>query len=170
MANERTGVITFKGKGMTLIGPELKVGEKAPDFNVVDNAMGPVNLESSKGKTRIFSVVPSVDTPVCALQTKRFNEEAAKLGDNVVVYTVSLDLPFAQKRFCGAEGTDKIKPVSDYKERSFGTNYGVLIKELMLLARSVVVVDPNDKIKYVQIVKEVTEYPDYDKAIAAAKS
>lgn len=170
MTNERTGLVTFKGNPMTLIGPELKVGDQAPDFQVVGDGLKPVTLDSSKGKTRIFSVVPSVDTPVCAVQTKRFNEEAAKLGDNVVVYTISMDLPFAQKRFCGAEGTDKITAVSDFQAKSFGQNYGVLIKELGLLARSVFVIDPHDKIKYIQIVKEVAEYPDYDKAIAAAKA
>lgn len=170
MAQERTGVVTFKGGGVTLIGPELKVGDPAPDFIVTGKDMKPVSLKDSAGKTRIFSVVPSVDTPVCAAQTKRFNEEAANLGDDVVLYTVSVDLPMAQGRFCGAENTDKIVPVSDYKNRSFGEHYGVLIKELMLLARAVFVVGPDDKIKYIQIVNEVTEFPDYDKAIAAAKA
>ncbi|MCH8332827.1 thiol peroxidase [Candidatus Sumerlaeota bacterium] len=167
MAEERTGVITFKGGAMTLLGPELKVGDAAPDFSVVDGAMGAVTLASSAGKTRLISVVPSVDTPVCAIQTKRFNEEAAKLGDDVVVYTVSVDLPMAQKRFCGAEGIDKIVAISDYRSRSFGENYGVLIKELMLLSRAVFVIGPDDKIKYIEIVKEVTDLPDYDKALAA---
>ena len=169
MAQERTGVITFKGNPMTLIGPEIKVGDKAPDFAVVDNAMQPVTLASSAGKTRIFSVVPSLDTPVCHQQTVRFNEEAGKLGDDAILYTVSLDLPMAQKRWCGAESADNIVAVSDYRDRSFGENWGVLIKELKLLARSVFVVGPDDKVKYVQIVPEVTEFPDYDAAIAAAK-
>jgi thiol peroxidase len=170
MAEERTGVVTFKGGGVTLLGPALKVGDPAPDFEVTGKDMKPVSLKDTSGKTRIFSVVPSLDTPVCATQTKRFNEEASKLGDDTILYTVSVDLPMAQGRFCGAENTDKIVPVSDYKHRSFGEHYGVLIKELMLLARSVFVVGPDDKIKYIEIVKEVTEFPDYDKAIEAAKS
>lgn len=169
MANERTGIVTFKGGGVTLLGPGLNVGDAAPDFNVVDGAMQPVTLKNSAGKTRIFSVVPSLDTPVCAIQTKRFNEEAAKLGADTILYTISVDLPFAQKRFCGAEHADKIVALSDYKHRSFGESYGVLIKELMLLARSIFIVGPDDKIKYIQIVKEIAEQPDYDKALAAAK-
>lgn len=169
MAQERTGVVTFKGGGVTLIGPALKVGDPAPDFEVTGPGMKPVHLKDSAGKTRLFSVVPSVDTPVCATQTKRFNEEAAKLGPDVIVYTVSVDLPMAQGRFCGAEHTDKIVPLSDYKFRSFGEHYGVLIKELMLLARSIFVVGPDDKIKYIEIVKEVAEFPNYEKAIAAVK-
>lgn len=167
MAQERTGAVTFKGGGMTLVGPELKVGDSAPEFKLVDNGMQPVTLASSAGKTRIICTVPSVDTPVCAIETKRFNEEAAKLGEDKIVYVVSLDLPFAQKRFCGAEGTDKIVTLSDYKARAFGESYGVLIKELGLLARAVFVVGPDDKIKYIELVKEVTDQPDYDKAMAA---
>lgn len=170
MAEERTGVVTFRGGGVTLLGPALKVGDPAPDFEVTGKDMKPVSLKDTSGKTRIFSVVPSLDTPVCATQTKRFNEEASKLGNDTILYTVSVDLPMAQGRFCGAENTDKIVPISDYKHRSFGEHYGVLIKELMLLARSVFVVGPDDKIKYIEIVKEVTEFPDYDKALEAAKS
>ena len=169
MAEERSGVITFKGGGMTLLGPELKVGDGAPDFTCVGAGMKDVTLADSAGKTRLFSVVPSLDTPVCATQTKRFNEEAAKFGDDVIVYTVSVDLPMAQGRFCGAEGTDKIVTISDYRHRTFGENYGVLIKELMLLTRSIFVVGPDDKIKYIEIVKEVVDYPDYDKALAAVR-
>lgn len=169
MAQERTGVVTFRGGPVTLLGPELKVGDKAPDFEATGAGMKPVTLKDSAGKTRIFSVVPSLDTPVCATQTKRFNEEAAKLPADTILYTVSVDLPMAQGRFCGAEQTDKIVTLSDYKHRSFGQNYGVLIKELMLLARSIFVVGPDDKIKYIQIVKEIADFPDYDKALAAAK-
>lgn len=154
---------------MTLIGPELKVGDPAPDFSAVDVGMKEVTLASSVGKTRLFSVVPSLDTPVCATQTKRFNEEAAKLGDDVILYTVSVDLPMAQKRFCGAEGTHNVVTISDYKSRSFGENYGVLMKEPMLLARSIFVVGPDDKIKYIEVVGEVADFPDYDKALAAVK-
>jgi len=169
MAQERTGVVTFKGGPVTLVGSEVKVGDSAPDFKVVNNAMQDVSLESSKGKTRVICSVPSLDTPVCSIETKKFNEKAAGLGDGVIVYTVSMDLPFAQKRFCGAEGTDKIVPVSDYKYRSFGEAYGVVIKELQLLARAVFVVGPDDKVKYIEIVKEIAQEPDYDKALAAAK-
>lgn len=170
MAQERTGVVTFKGGPVTLLGPELKVGDKAPDFEVTGPGMKPVSLKDSAGKTRIFSVVPSLDTPVCATQTKRFNEEAARLPADTILYTVSVDLPMAQGRFCGAEHTDKIVPLSDYKFRSFGEHYGVLIKELMLLARSIFVVGPDDRIKYIQIVREIADFPDYDKALAAAKA
>lgn len=170
MAEERTGVVTLRGNAMTLIGPEIKVGDPAPDFRAVDGKMQAVTLASSAGKTRLFSVVPSLDTPVCATQTKKFNDEAASLGDDVILYTVSVDLPMAQGRFCGAEKTDKIVPISDYQDRSFGENYGVLMKENKLLARSIFVVDPDDKVKYVEIVGEITEFPDYDKALAAAKS
>jgi thiol peroxidase len=170
MTQERTGAITFKGGPMTLLGPELKVGDPAPDFSCVDGSLQEVKLASSAGKTRLFSVVPSLDTQVCAIQTRKFNEEAVKLAGDVVVYTVSVDLPFAQGRFCGAESADKVVPISDYKFRSFGQNYGVLIKELMLLARSVFVVGPDDKIKYLEIVREVTDQPDYAKALAAVQA
>lgn len=170
MAEERTGVVTFRGGGITLIGKEVKVGDPAPDFDVVDGAMKPINLAASAGKTRLISVVPSVDTPVCATQTKRFNEEASKLGDDVIVYTISVDLPFAQGRFCGAENADSIIALSDYKERSFGENYGVLIKELKLLARSIFVVGPDDKISYIEIVPEIAQEPDYEKALEATKA
>ena len=170
MAQERSGAVTFKGGPVTLIGPELKVGEKAPDFSIVNNAMQPVSLKDSAGKTRILSVVPSLDTPVCQIQTKRFNEAASKLPDNIVVYAVSVDLPFAQKRFCGAEGADKITALSDYKHRTFGESYGVLVKELMLLARSIFVIGPDDKLKYIQLVPEIASEPDYEKALAAAKA
>lgn len=169
MAEERSGVVTFKGGPMTLVGPEIKVGDKAPDFTLTDSALAPVMLADSAGKTRLISVVPSIDTPVCAQQTKRFNEEASALGDDVIVYTVSVDLPFAQKRFCGAEGIDKITALSDFKTRGFGESYGVLLKELQLLARAVFVIGPDDTVKYVEIVKEVTDFPDYDAAIAAVK-
>ncbi len=170
MAQERKGLVTFKGGPMTLLGPELKVGDNAPDFTVVDNAMAPVTLGSSKGKTRLICSVPSLDTPVCSIETKKFNEKAASLDGNAIVYVVSLDLPFAQKRFCGAEGTTKITALSDFKSRSFGDNYGVVIKELGLLARAVFVVGADDKIKYIEIVKEVAQEPDYDKALAAVKA
>lgn len=169
MSQERTGVITFKGNPMTLLGPDVKVGDAAPDFKVVDTALQAVTLNDSKGKVRLITVVPSLDTPVCDTMTRKFNEQAARLPEDVVVYTVSLDLPFAQKRWCGNAGIEKVRTLSDYQERSFGLSYGVLIKELMLLARSVFVIDQNDKVIYREIVKEVTAEPDYEAALAAAK-
>jgi thiol peroxidase len=168
--NERSGIITFKGNPFTLLGPELKVGDKAPDFAVVDNGLAPVSLASSAGRVRIISSVPSLDTPVCDTETRRFNQEAAGLPGDVVVLTISLDLPFAQKRWCGAAGIDKVTTLSDYRERSFGQNYGVLIKELLLLTRAIFVVDGQGVIRYIQIVPEVTSEPDYAAVIAAAKS
>ena len=167
---ERKGVITFQGNPLTLIGPELKAGDKAPDFKVVDTALKSVTLASSKGKTRLISVVPSIDTPVCDLQTKRFNQEASKLPANVVVLTVSMDLPFAQGRWCGLAGADKVQMLSDYQEHSFGKAYGVLIKELQLLSRAVFVIGPDDQIQYVEYVKEITQHPDYDKALGFLKA
>jgi thiol peroxidase len=169
MSQERTGVILFKGNPMTLLGPEVKAGGAAPDFKVVDNGLQPVTLADTKGKVRLITVVPSLDTPVCDTMTRKFNEQAAKLPDDVVVYTVSLDLPFAQKRWCGNAGIEKVKTLSDYQERTFGLNYGVLIKELKLLARSVFVIDKNDQVAYCEIVREVTAEPDYEAALAAAK-
>ena len=167
--SERTGIISFKGNPMTLLGPELKVGDKAPDFIVVDNALAPVTLSSSAGKIRIVSAVPSLDTPVCDTETRRFNQEAASLPDNVEVLTISLDLPFAQKRWCGAAGIDRVTTLSDYRERSFGNAYGVVIKELVLLARSIFVIDASDTIRYIQIVPEVTSEPDYAAVMGAVK-
>jgi thiol peroxidase len=168
--SERSGIITFKGNPFTLIGPALQVGDKAPDFAVVDNALAQVNLASSAGKIRVISAVPSLDTPVCDTETRRFNQEAAALPADVVVLTVSLDLPFAQKRWCGSAGIDKVVTLSDYRERSFGQNYGVLIKELLLLTRAIFVVDADDTIRYIQIVPEVTSEPDYAAVIAAVKT
>ena len=170
MAQERKGVITFKGNPLTLVGPELKAGDKAPDFKALAKDLSEVTLATSKGKTRLISVVPSVDTPVCEVQTKRFNEEASKLPANVVVYTLSVDLPFAQTRFCGAQHADKITCLSDHRDASFGKAYGVLIKELRLLTRAIFVVGPEDKIQYVEVVKEVTQHPDYEKALNALKA
>lgn len=167
---ERKGVVTFKGNPLTLIGPELKAGDKAPEFKALAKDLSEVSLASSKGKTRLISVVPSVDTPVCELQTKRFNEEASRLPAHVAVYTVSMDLPFAQTRFCGAQNADKITCISDHREASFGKAYGVLIKELRLLARAVFVVGADDRIQYAEYVKEVTQHPDYDKALNVLKA
>ncbi|WP_409370415.1 thiol peroxidase [Lysinibacillus sp. 38-6] len=162
--------ITFKKGPVTLIGNEVKVGDQAPDFTVLANDLSPVTLQDSEGKIRLFSVVPSLDTGVCDAQTRRFNEEAANLGDNVVIYTVSVDLPFAQKRWCGAAGIDAVQTVSDHRDLSFGEAYGVYIKELRLLARAVFVVDATGKVTYVEYVPEATDHPNYEAAIAAVKA
>ncbi len=166
---ERTGITAFKGNPVTLLGPELKVGDIAPDFRVVDTDLAPVTLADFGGKIKIISAVPSLDTPVCDMETRRFNREAALLPDNVVVLTVSLDLPFAQKRWCGAAGIDRVRTLSDYRERSFALAYGVLLKELMLLARSIFVVDGADTIRYIQHVPEIASEPDYAAVLGAAK-
>jgi thiol peroxidase len=166
---ERTGITRFKDKPVTLLGPALKVGDKAPDFRVVDTSLASVSLADFKGKIKIISAVPSLDTPVCDTETRRFNQEAATLPDNVVVLTLSLDLPFAQKRWCAGAGINRVTTLSDYQERSFGLNYGVLIKELQLLSRSIFVVDSDDTIQYIQHVPEITTEPDYAAVIEAAK-
>ena len=169
MAQERTGIITFKGSPMTLLGPDIKEGDKAPDFQVVANDLSPVSLNDSAGKVRLITALPSLDTPVCDTMGRKFNEQAAELPDDVSVYTVSVDLPFAQKRWCGNAGIEKVQTLSDYQERSFGLNYGLLIKELKLLARAVYVVDRDGKVVYREIVDEVTDEPDYDAALSAVK-
>lgn len=160
--------ITFKGNPVTLLGQEVKVGDKAPNFTVLANDLSPVTLENSKGSVRLISVVPSLDTGVCDAQTRRFNEEAANL-DNVQILTVSVDLPFAQKRWCGAAGIDKVQTVSDHRDLSFGEAFGVAIQELRLLARAVFVIDSNDVVTYVEYVSEATNHPNYEAAIEAAK-
>ena len=165
---ERKGATTMKGNPLTLMGKELKLGEKAPDFEVLDNDLKPTKLSSFGGKVCIISSVPSLDTPVCDMETRRFNEEAGKLGDNVVIITISMDLPFAQKRWCGAAGVDKVITLSDHRDAAFGAAYGVLIKELRLLARSIFVVDREGTIQYIQLVKELSEEPDYKAALDAA--
>jgi len=166
---ERAGATTMRGNPLTLVGPELKAGDKAPDFAALDGSLKPVSLGDTGHKTRIFSVVPSVDTPVCDAQTKRFNEEAAKL-DGVDIYTVSMDLPFAQKRFCNSFALDHVKMLSDHRDGSFGESYGTLIKELRILSRAIFVVGPDDKLKYVEYVPEVADHPDYEAALTAARS
>lgn len=168
MTEERHNIVTFKGKPATLLGPDIKVGDEAPEFHVVDNSMQAVSLASNLGKVQIITVVPSIDTPVCDTMTRKFNEKAAQLPESVVVLTVSLDLPFAQKRWCGNAGIEKVKTVSDYQERSFGLSYGLFLKELKLLARAVYVIDKTGTVAYREIVKEVTAEPDYDAALAAA--
>ncbi|MGG3450749.1 thiol peroxidase [Domibacillus aminovorans] len=161
--------VTFKGNPMTLIGNEVKVGDKAPDFNVLANDLSSVTLADTTGKVRLISVIPSIDTGVCSTQTRRFNEEAAKV-DNVQVLTVSADLPFAQARWCAAAGLENVKTLSDHRDFSFAEAYGVGMKELRLLARSVFVVDSNDTVTYVEYVGEGTDHPNYDAAIEAAKA
>ena len=161
---------TFKHNPVTLLGNEVKVGDKAPDFTVLANNLSPVSLKDSEGKIRLFSVVPSLDTGVCDAQTRRFNEAAAELGDNVIIYTVSMDLPFAQKRWCGAAGIDAVQTVSDHREGSFGQAYGVLIESLRLLTRSVFVVDAEGTVTYVEYVPEATDHPNYEAAIEAVKA
>jgi thiol peroxidase len=159
MPQERTGVATIKGNPLTLIGPEIKVGDKAPDFKVNKDLMTQVSLHDYDGKVKLISVVPSLDTGVCDAQTRRFNVEAAKLGDKVTVLTVSMDLPFAQARWCGAAGVDQVVTLSDYKDASFGEAYGVLIKELRLLMRSIFVVDADNNVQYVEYLSEMTNSP-----------
>jgi len=154
---------------MTLVGAEVSAGQKAPDFKSIDNSLQPVTLATTGNGVRIFSVVPSLDTPVCDIQTKRFNEEAGKLPD-VTIYTFSMDLPFAQKRYCGAMGVDHVKMVSDHRDASFGTAYGTLIKELRILSRAIFVVDKDNVLRHVEYVKEVGDHPNYDAALAAARS
>lgn len=166
---ERNGIITFKGNPMTLLGPAVAVGEKAPEFRVVDTSLTPRGLSDYAGKIKIISAVPSLDTPVCDTETRRFNAEAANLSEETVVLTISLDLPFAQKRWCGAAGIDRVTTLSDYQDRSFASAYGLLIKELKLLTRAVFVIDRNDVVRYLQIVPEVTGEPDYQAVLAAAK-
>jgi thiol peroxidase len=169
MAQERAGAATFKGNPLTLVGPELKPGDKAPNFALLAGDLSVVNLHSSAGKVRLISVVPSIDTPVCDLQTRHFNQDASDLGDGVVILTVSMDLPFAQKRWCGASGVDRVVMLSDHRDASFGAAYGTLIKELRLESRAIFVVDPGGIIKHAEYVKEITNHPDYDAAIHAAK-
>src|SRR5690349_3888282 len=166
---ERAGATTLRGNPMTLLGPELKAGQKAPDFEVVSDSLQPVSLEKTGQAVRIFSVVPSLDTPVCDAQTRRFNEEAAKMP-GVDIYTVSMDLPFAQKRWCGAYGIDKVKMLSDHRNGSFGEHYGTLIKELRIESRAIFVVDKDNTVKHVEYVKEVADHPNYDAALNAARS
>lgn len=166
---ERKGIITFKGTPMTLVGPEIKVGAKAPEFRVVDTSLTPRGLSDYAGKIKIVSAVPSLDTPVCDTETRRFNAEAANLVDEIIVLTISLDLPFAQKRWCGSAGIDRVTTLSDYQERSFASAYGILINELKLLTRAIFVIDQNDIVRYVQIVPEVTSEPDYQAVLAAVK-
>jgi len=164
---ERLGVITMKGNPLTLVGQEVHAGDLAPDFEVIANDLSPFKLSSLKGKVAIICSVPSLDTPTCDIETRWFNEEAAKLGPDMVVLTISMDLPFAQRRWCGAAGVERVQTYSDHREASFGMAYGVLIKELRLLARAVFVVDKTGTVRYVQVVKELANEPNYDEVLAA---
>jgi thioredoxin-dependent peroxiredoxin len=164
---ERPGVITMKGNPLTLVGQEVRLGDQAPDFEVLANDLSPFKLSSLKGKVVIICSVPSLDTPTCDIETRWFNEEAAKLGPKVVILTISMDLPFAQKRWCGAAGVDRVTTYSDHREAAFGQAYGVLIKELRLLARAVFVVDQAGTLQYLQVVKELSSEPDYGEVLQA---
>ena len=168
MVQERAGLITFQGGPLTLLGQELSVGDKAPDFKLSGNDLSPVTLKDFEGKILIVSSVPSLDTPVCDMETRKFNNAAAGLGKDIAILTVSMDLPFAQSRWCGAAGVKNLVTASDHKDASFGLGWGVLIKELRLLARAVFVVGKDGRMAYVQLVGEVTDEPDYDAALAAA--
>jgi thiol peroxidase len=164
---ERKGIITMKRNPLTLIGPDVKVGDKAPDFTVLNGELLDVKLNDFSGKTKVISVTPSLDTPVCDLQARRFNHEAASLPHDVVMLNISMDLPFAISRFCTVAEIDRVKALSDHRDASFGTAYGVLIKELRLLARSIFIIDKNNVVRYKEIVPEQSNHPDYDKALEA---
>ena len=168
--NEHAGLITFQGNPLTLLGDQVSVGDKAPDFTVLGNELNAVSLSDFPGKVVVISVVPSLDTPVCDIQTRRFNTEAAALGDDVAILTISMDLPFGQSRWCGAAGVSAVTTLSDHRDASFGVAFGLLIKELRLLSRAVLVIDRQGVVQYVQLVKEVTDEPDYDAALEAVKS
>ena len=172
MADVRKGEVTMKGNPIDLVGPKLQPGDKAPDFTCVGDGLALVTMADTGKKTRLFSVVPSLDTPVCSIQTKRFAQELGALGDKVAAYTISLDLPFAQKRFCGENQITGLQTLSDAHDHSFGENYGVLIQGLPipLLARAVIVVDPADNIRYIEIVPEIAQEPNYEPALQALKA
>jgi len=158
---ERVGLVTMKGNPLTLVGDEVTVGQKAPDFVAIDHNLSPVKFSSFRGKICILASVPSLDTPVCAIETRKFNEEASRLSADIVILTISMDLPFAQKRWCGAEGITRIQTLSDHRDAAFGMSYGVLIKDLRLLARAVFLVDQKGVLQYSQLVKEVASEPNY---------
>jgi len=168
--NQRKNIITFKGQPLTLLGDEILCGQEAPEAVVLDNALNPVALSDFRGKVAIVSSVPSLDTPVCDIQTRRFNTEAASLGENVVVLTISMDLPFAQARWCGAAGVEAVKTLSDHRDGQFGLACGLMIEEMRLLARSVLVLDSAGTVRYVQIVPELTEEPDYQSVLDVVRT
>lgn len=165
---ERKGAVTLRGNPLTAVGEELRVGNKAPEFTLVGNDMKPVTLADTTGKVRILCSVPSLDTPVCDMETRKFNEEAGKLS-GVEVLTISMDLPYAQKRWCGAAGVTNVRTLSDYRDRTFGPAYGVLTKESQLESRAVFVLDKDNTVRHVEYVREITEQPNYESALAAAK-
>lgn len=167
---ERAEAVTLHGNPLTLQGKEIAMGSPAPDATLLNNELKPVKLSDYRGKVVVISSVPSLDTPVCDMQTRRFNSEAANLGDDVVILTVSMDLPFAQARWCGAAGVEQVTTLSDHKAAAFGEAYGLLIKELRLLGRAVLVLDREGGVRYYQLVKEVSDEPDYDAALEAVKS
>lgn len=167
--NERKGLVTMKGNPLTLLGDEVKIGQQAPDVDLLANDLSVVKISSFKGKVLVIAAVPSLDTSVCDIETRRFNEEAAKLGDNVSVIAVSVDLPFAQKRWCGAAGIKNVQTLSDHRDTSFGLKYGILIKDLRLLARAVFVLDKSGVLRYIDIVKEVASEPDYKAVLESIK-
>ena len=167
--SDKPGAVTMKGNPLTLTGNDVRAGDKAPDFTALDTSLAPAGLETFAGKVVVITSVPSLDTPVCDMETRRFNTEAGKLGEGVQILTLSMDLPFAQKRWCGDAGVKTVKTLSDHKDASFGLAYGVLIKELRLLARAVFVVDREGVVRYIQLVKEISSEPDYDAALAAVK-
>lgn len=168
MTQERGGAVTMRGNPLTLLGPELRAGAEAPDVTLLDNALRDTSVRGA-GKVRIVSVIPSLDTPVCDAQTKRFNEEAGSLGDDIEVVTVSADLPFAQGRWCRDNGVERVTCLSDHRGMAFGDAYGVHVKELRLDARAVFVIDKDGRIAHAQYVKEIAEHPDYDAALKAAR-
>jgi thiol peroxidase len=167
---ERNEAATFLGNPLTLIGEELKVGDKAPDFTLLKNDLSPTSMADFSEKVLVLTLVPSLDTPVCDTETRRFNSEAAALGEDVAILAVSMDLPFAQGRWCGAAGVEAVQTLSAHLDTSMGEAYGALVKELRLLTRVVLVVDREGNVTYVQYVKEISEEPDYDAALAAAKA
>jgi thiol peroxidase len=170
IGRERPGLVTVRGNPLTLLGREVKVGDRAPDFRILDGALKVATLDAFRGKLKIISSVPSLDTPVCDAETHRFNEEAGKLPENVVILTISMDLPFAQSRWCAAAGADKVKTFSDFRDRSFGEAYGVLIKETGLLARAVFLVDDQDIVRYAELVPELTKEPDYARILGSVRA
>jgi thioredoxin-dependent peroxiredoxin len=167
---DRAGAVMFKGNPITLGGPEIKPGGDAPDFTAVDNGLQTVKLSQARGKVVVLTAVPSLDTPVCDTETRKFNTEAGKLGAGVEVWTISMDLPFAQKRWCGAFGVDKVKMLSDHKDGSFGAGYGTLIQELRIESRAIFVLDKNNKVVHAEYVPEGADHPDYDAALAATRA
>ena len=166
---ERANAATFKGSSLTLLGTEITAGDRAPDFKLVGNDLADIDSATFHGRVRVLSVAPSLDTSVCAAQTRRFNQEAVNLSEDVVILSVSLDLPFALARFCGAEGIERVLTASDYKYRTFGEAYGLYIRELGLLTRAVFVIGRDDKVVHAEYVPEVTDEPGYAAALAAVK-